>query len=373
MKKIVIDGRMYQQSGIGRYIRNLINQLQRLDKDNEYFILLLDKNFEPDMYQSNFKKVLANFGWYGISEQFTLPKLLKEIKPNLVHFPHFNVPIFYKDKFVVTIHDLIHQHFQMKRATTNDPVTYQIKQFGYDLVFKNAINKSVKILVPSKFVKDQLVKGWKVDNKKIVITHEAVDDKIFTIANKMSQERIDGVMEKFNIRVPYIFYVGNAHPHKNVEGLIQAFLKLKERYPKLALVLSGQDHYFWQRIKREYQYDGIIYTGYVSDEMLVALYKNASCFVMPSFEEGFGIPLLEAMACGCPVVSSNAGALGEVGGTACIYFDPAKPDDMGDQIDRVLNNVDLRNELIRKGQKRYKQFSWEKLTKQTLEVYKQCA
>lgn len=371
--RIVIDARMYQESGIGRYIRNLLDNLKKLDKDSEYFILHLKSDYDTLVYHNNFNKVLADFQWYGLTEQYQVQKILPKIKPDLVHFPHFNVPIFYRGKFVVTIHDLIHQHFRMDRATRLNPLTYKLKQLGYNKVFQNAITKSVKILAPSNYVKNLLVDKWKIQSEKIIVTYEAVDDKIPTAVAKMSTDDSKKILKKFNIKPPYLFYVGNAHPHKNVEGLIKAFLKLKEKYLDFKLVLSGYDHYFWQRLKNENAHEGIIYTGYVEDKQLVALYKNAACFVMPSFEEGFGIPLLEAMACGCPVVSSNAGALTEVGGDACLYFDPQNLGDMGDKIDRVLKNQILRNQLIERGQKRVNFFSWKKLAEQTLKVYEETA
>lgn len=359
-KKIVIDGRMWGESGVGRYIRNLVGQLQVIDQENEYYILHLKKDYDVLSYQNNFHKVLADFRWYGISEQVKLLGLLKKLKPNLVHFPHFNVPLLYGGKFVVTIHDLIHQHFSMERATTHGSLVYKLKQFGYKKVFKAAIKKSQKILVPSNFVKKQLIDDYQVNSEKITVTPEAVDDKLSQIK---STKKVDSF---------YIFYVGNAHPHKNVEGLIRVFGELREKYPDLSLVLSGNDHYFWQKIRKEFQQEGVIYTGSVTDEELVGLYRNAAVFVMPSKEEGFGIPLLEAMACGCPVVSSNKGSLPEVGGDAAIYFDPAKPDDMVKKVKMVLESEKIKKELIEKGFKRYKQFSWKKLAEQTLEVYKQC-
>lgn len=365
--RIVIDARMYNESGIGRYTRNLIEQLQKLDDKNEYFVLLLNKDFETLEFQKNFKKVLADFKWYGLAEQRKLPKILYQIEPDLVHFPHFNVPIFYKDKFVVTIHDLIHQHHQMKRSTALNPLIYKIKQFGYNKVFKNAISKSIKILVPSSYVRDLLINEWKLEKEKIVVTYEGVDDKILSLAKRVG--KVDLVKKKFNIKPPYIFYVGNAHPHKNVEGLIKAFLKLRKSYQYLQLVLSGNDHYFWQRIKKEYNHKDIIYTGFVSDEELVSLYKKAKVFVMPSFEEGFGIPLLEAFVCGTPVVSSNVASLPEISRDAAIYFNPKDTDDMVDKISKVLNSEKLRKDLIKKGQKRVKEFSWQELAKKTQEVY----
>ncbi len=367
--KIVIDGRMYNESGIGRYIRNLIASLAKLDHKNEYYILLLKEQYDTLVYHSNFHKVLANFKWYGVNEQINLPKLLDSLQPDLVHFPHFNVPIFNKHKFIVTIHDLIHQHFQMRRATTLNPVTYKIKQFAYKKVFKNAISKAEKILVPSNYVKQLLVSEWKIAEDKVAVTYEAVDGIIFAIANIMREKKINQVIKKFNVKPPYIFYVGNAHPHKNVEGLIEAFLKLRERYQYLQLVLSGNDHYFWQKVKSMYSQKDIIYTGYVTDEDLVALYKNAQSFIMPSFEEGFGIPILEAFTCDCAVVSSNKGSLPEVGGEAAIYFDPSDMEDMVAKIDIVLKSQKLRQDLVNKGKKRVKLFNWEKLAKQTLEAY----
>lgn len=351
--KIAIDARMYNESGIGRYIRNLICNLQIIDKKNEYFILHLQNDLK---YQDNFKKINANFKWYGLTEQVKLPGLLKSLKPDLVHFPHFNAPVFYRGKFVVTIHDLIHQHFSMQRSTTRGPLIYKLKQLGYRRVFKNAINKSQKILVPSNFVKKQLTENYQISKEKIIVTPEAVDDKFSRIK---TSKKID---------FPYIFYVGNAHPHKNIEGLIRAFRELRG----LKLVLAGSDHYFWQRIKKEFSGEDIIYAGHISDGELVNYYKNAKCFVMPSFEEGFGIPILEAMSLSCPVVSSNAGSLPEVGGDAALYFDPAKTDDITKKISDTLDNEKLRQDLIKKGLQRVKQFSWKKLAQQTLEVYQQC-
>lgn len=369
--KIVIDARMYQESGIGRYIRNLIGQLQEIDQENEYSILHLEKDLHGLNYTDNFQGIGADFGWYGMTEQIRLPKLLESLKADLVHFPHFNVPLLYRGKFVVTIHDLIHQHFSMKRATTHGVLLHKIKQVGYKKVFKNAVSRSENILAPSDYVRRLLVGEWNTDQNKVIVTPEAVDEGILERV-QMSNDKCQKILERLNIRKPYIFYVGNAHPHKNVEGLIRVFGELREKYPDLSLVLSGSDHYFWQRIEKMYPSDGIIYTGKVSDEELVALYKNARCFVMPSLEEGFGIPLLEAMACECPVVSSNAGSLPEVGGVAAIYFDPASPEDMADKIEKVLISEELRKELVDKGKKSVKDFSWKKLAEQTLEVYRTC-
>lgn len=372
--RIGIDCRMYNESGVGRYIRNLLVHLQKLDKRNEYFIFLLRNDYDTlEYHNKNFHKVLADFRWYGIAEQIKFPQLLAKHTLDLVHFPHFNVPIFYKGNFVVTIHDLIHQHFSMERSTTHASILYKFKKFGYDYVFQHAITKSLKFFVPSNFVKEQLIREWGVDKGKIMITLEAVDNKIYSIVGKMNTSNIEILMKKFKIKPPYIFYVGNAHPHKNVEGLVKVFIKAKEKYPDLTLVLAGFDHYFWQRLEKEHNCPGLLYTGSINDEELVGLFRNAEMFVLPSFEEGFGLPILEAMACSCLVVSSERGALREVGGDAALYFNPKDLGDMENKIERALCDKSLRNKLIRQGQKRVRLFSWERLARQTLEVYNQCA
>ncbi len=370
--RIGIDARMYAQSGIGRYTRNLIEQLQKQDIKNQYFIFLQKAEFNSIELKENFKPVLADFSWYGVTEQLKMPKLLGEYKLDLMHFPHFNVPVFYGGKFVVTIHDLIHQNFSMQRATTHGKLIYQFKQFGYQAVLKNALFRSKKILVPSAHVKNQLGDQG-VKSQKIVVTPEAVDHGVLNISKRLTKDKSLKIVQVLGINGPYLFYVGNAHPHKNVESLIEVFWKLQDKYKQLNLVLAGGDHYFWNRIKDSVAVhpnsEKVIFTGFITDEQLVALYKNAVCFTSASLEEGFGIPNLEAFACGCPVVASSAGSIPEVGGDAAMYFDPKNQSEMFEKIEDVLNSEKIRQDLIKKGLKRYVEFSWEKLAKQTLEVY----
>lgn len=384
--RIVIDARFWSESGLGRYIRNLVYELQKIDKNNNYFILHLEKDYKEITYQNNnFQKVLADFKWYGISEQAKLPKLLNSLQPDLVHIPHFNAPIFYKGKFIVTIHDLIHQHFQSRNASTLNPFLYAVKKFGYKKVFSAAVLNSSKIIVPSEFVKNQLEKEWNLKKEKVEVTYEGVDDEIIRISKEVKEKDFEKVGEKFKIKKPYLFYVGNAQPHKNLNRLILVFGKLKEKYPDLSLVLSGPENSFWEKISKACELTlfkkeshigglpagkaGVIFTGFVSEKQLVVLYKNAECFIMPSLEEGFGIPVLEAMACGCPVISSNQGSLPEVGGDAAYYFNPKDEKDMIEKIPLVLTDSKLKKELTIRGKIRYRKFSWQKMAKQTLGLY----
>ncbi len=358
---IGIDARFYNESGVGRYIRNLISNLQLLDKENQYVVFMLSKDLADFKISANFKAVAADFPWYGMAEQFKFPALLNKYNLDLMHFPHFNVPVFYKGKFVVTIHDLIHRHFNLQHSTTHGPLVYQLKQIGYSKVFNHAIKKSVHILVPSKHVKEQLINETNLQGQKITITNEAADDRL------LNQSKT-----KTEINGKYILFVGNAHPHKNVEGLLKAFQILKKTNASLKLVLVGKSSYFWQRLQEKYRDPDIIYTGFVTDIQLTALYQNAVAYIEPSFEEGFGIPILEAMALGAPVVSSSAGSLPEVGGEAAIYFNPKNIPEMANKISSVIESASLRKELIKKGQTRVKLFSWKHLAQQTLEVYEKC-
>ncbi|KKQ76878.1 MAG: glycosyl transferase, group 1, partial [Parcubacteria group bacterium GW2011_GWC1_38_6] len=249
--RIIIDARLWSESGIGRYVRNLIEGLQRADHQNEYYVLHLQDDFDKLVYRAeNFHKILADFRWYTFSEQIKLPKIINSLKPDLIHFPHFNVPIFYKGKFVVTIHDLIHQHFQTRDASTHGPIIHTIKKIGYRKTFSHAVSGSSKIITPSNFVKEQLVNEWNVPEGKITITYEAVEDNFLRLAQKANG--------KITVKKPYLFYVGNAQPHKNLLILIKVFKKLKEKYQDLSLVLSGPPHKFWEDIKAVSHIGGVI-------------------------------------------------------------------------------------------------------------------
>ncbi len=366
--RIGIDARLYDESGVGRYIRNLISEISKLDSKNNYYIFLLKKNSSIKL-PKNFTKVEADFGWYGVSEQVKYPKLLQQYALDVMHFTHFNVPILYKGKFILTVHDLIHQHFAMKRVTTLNPLTFRIKRLGYNRVFRHAILKAAKIITPSRFVQQQLTNEWNISQEQITVTPEGVEDNLLALIKTIKTSDFEQLQTKFKITGSYLYYVGNAHPHKNLDRLMKAFVGLKKKYPKLLLVMSGPDHYFWERLKKEHKVEGVIFTGYVTDRELVTLYKNATAYLVPSLEEGFGIPLLEAFACGCPVVSSKAGSLKEVGGDAALYFDPKKDKEIQEKIEQVLKSEKLRDELREKGKKRYKEFSWQKMAKQTLALY----
>lgn len=368
--KIGIDARFFGPygKGLGRYTQKLIENLERIDNKNQYVIFLRKENW--DSYtpnNKNFKKEIADYRWYSLSEQFNMPKVLKKAKLDLVHFPHFNVPLFYRRNFVVTIHDLILTSFPTQRATTLHPLLYKIKHNVYKIIIKSAVKRAKKIITVSNFSKNELIKQFKIDPKKIVVTYEATE----YVCKEVEQKNLEDI-KKFGISKPYLLYVGNAYPHKNLERLLQVFKKLKKDYQDIELVLVGKKDYFFERLQRKKEkmgLNGVIFTGYVEDEDLPNLYKNASLYVFPSLCEGFGLPPLEAMTCGVPVCSSNKSCLPEVLGNAAYYFNPYSVDKTVNVIKYVLENKELQESLIQKGFERIKKFSWERMARETLEIY----
>jgi glycosyltransferase involved in cell wall biosynthesis len=226
--KIGIDARFYGPigKGLGRYTQKLIENLEKFDNENSYFIFLKKENFDEYVPKKpNFKKVLADFRWYTFSEQIKFPILIRKYNLDLMHFPHFNVPILYSGKFIVTIHDLILLHFPTIRSSTLSPFVFKIKFLAYRIVIRLAISRSEKIIAVSNFTKNDILKNYSdINSEKIEVTYEACEDFCMLSPNKDEE-----IISKYGIRKPYIMYVGNAYPHKNLEKLILVFKNIKKQ------------------------------------------------------------------------------------------------------------------------------------------------
>jgi glycosyltransferase involved in cell wall biosynthesis len=365
--KVGIDARFYGPSGkgIGRYTQKLIESLEKLDSNNEYFIFLNQEGF--DSYQpanSRFHKILVNIPWYSVKEQLLLPKILKQYQLDLMHFLHFNVPLLYQGRFVVTVHDLIHLKFN-PRGSTHSFLRYLIKYWLYRMVSSSTVKRSSRIITVSEFVKKQIIDYYKVEPKKINVTYEAtfmsLNDQSLKIKNLPSA-----------IKTPYLLYVGNAYPHKNLEKLLEAF-KVVSITDNIYLVLVGKKDYFYQVLEKTVKNLGlenkIIFFGQASDDDLSMLYQNALAYIFPSLMEGFGLPGLEAMAHDCPVLSSNAGSLPEIYGPAALYFNPESAAEMAETIRTIAHSPEQQEKLKKLGQEQIKKYSWDKCAQQTLDVY----
>ena len=384
IKRIGIDARFYGPlgKGLGRYIQETVDNVVKIDQTNEYVIFLSPENFDEFIsLNGRVKKVLARVRWYTLAEQFVMPWLIFKEKLDLMHFPHFNVPLFTPGKFVVTIHDLILTKFPTMRATTLAPWLYWFKNLSYRFVIWLAVKRAEKIIAVSEYTKKDIIEKFKVRPEKISVIYEGVanlasgNDSLFV--KKLDDRK---TLLSYNIVDNFILYVGNAYPHKNLETLLKVFLEFHKKYPAIRLVLVGKEDYFYKRLKEEASDlnlwneevpdSPVVFAGYVPDAELEILYRQAIFYIFPSLYEGFGLPPLEAMAKGCPVISSDKSCLPEVLGEAALYFNPEDSSDMLIKIERLFNDKNLREVLIKKGYQQIKQYSWWESARQTLEVYR---
>ena len=370
--RIGIDARFYGPlgKGLGRYTQKLIQYLEEIDSVNQYFIFLRRKNFDAYEPQNrNFTKVLADFQWYSFAEQVRFPFLLKKYNLNLMHFPHFNVPLFYSKPFVVTIHDLILVHFPTVKATRLNPFFYWAKFLAYRIVIHSAMKRAQKIFAVSRFTRNDIITHYALSKEKIIVTYEAGDLAEHSIIRDATALTHYGIIE------PYLLYVGNAYPHKNLETLLATFYEMQKKFSELQLVLVGRDDFFYGRLKRiiaRKKISGVVILSSVTDDHLRSLYANAKVFVFPSLYEGFGLPPLEAMAHSVPVVSSDHPCMREILGESAYYVDARSVTALQNGITEVFLNKQLQRSLIRKGREQVKKYHWRDMAEKTLQTYKEC-
>lgn len=354
---IAIDARIINSS-TGRYVERLIHYLEKIDKENRYTILVRDK--DKEFYKptnANFDVVVADFKDYSLDEQTGLLGLLNGLTPDLVHFCMPQQPVLYKGKKVTTFHDLT-----LLKTYNRDKkwLTYRSKQAVGYFVFKRVVKTSAKIIVPSQFTKSELEKYFPSARNKTVVTYESAD---------VDKKALKEYKHPFK---QYLLYVGQQSDYKNIKRLGDAHQRLLDKHPDLGLILVGKKNpaalsnetYFKAK-----KYKNILFTDFIPDEQKDWLYTNAAAYVFPSLMEGFGLPGLEAMGYGAPVVSSNATCLPEIYGNAAIYFDPRDIEDMANRIDMVLSDSKLAKDLVTKGHKQLAKYSWEKMARRTHDVY----
>ena len=378
-KRIGIDARFYGPvgKGLGRYTKEIVDNILRMDSDNFYVIFLSPENYDLFVSESkNVKKVLVKSRWYSWSEQIIFPWQIHREKLDLMHFTHFNVPLLNPVKFIVTIHDLILTRFSTKRASLLPPIYYKIKYFAYKLVISRAISRSKRIIAVSNFTKKDLEKKFKVKKDKITVIYEGISDLNLETSQDLKAEDDDkDVLKKYGIiDKRYLLYVGNAYPHKNLEGLLEVFKKIKNDFPSLSLVLVGKKDYFYNRLEKyasslSLDIDDVIFTGYLSDIDLAVFYRNSLFYIFPSFYEGFGLPPLEAMTYNCPVLSSNQASLPEILEDAALYFNPYDSIDMYNKLKKMIKNKHLRRELVDKSEKLISKYNWFSSAHSTYQIY----
>lgn len=366
MRHIIIDARLYgpKHTGIGRYVKNLLLALIKLpDFKNYRFTLIVYQNLLPEIQKDlgkNFNYFPTTIKHYSFLEQLLLPFQLYRLKPDLVHFTHFNKPIFYFGKSTVTIHDLIKHFYKDPQASTRNIFIYNLKHFFYKIVVLLSVKTSSHIIVPSNFWRNFLLKDYGLSPKKITTTYEAVDPAL----------KIINYESRITNYESYILYTGNLYPHKNIKVIFEALRSL----PGLTLkIICARDIFSSRALKLAKQFNvsrQIQFLGHLPDSKFKKVYQKALCLVHPSFMEGFSLTGLEAMALNCPVISSNASCLPEIYNNSVLYFNPYDSHSLVSQIKKLQSSLSLRQKLIRLGHKQVEKYSWSKTAEQTIRIYK---
>jgi glycosyltransferase involved in cell wall biosynthesis len=367
--RIGIDARKLHDFGIGTYIRNLLRQLARLDRDTEFVVLARPADCDAlGSLGENFRAVPETAANYSVAEQFRIPFALRREGVTLFHAPHYVLPPLVTCRSVVTIHDCIHLMFPQYL-----PSRLALTYARASIVL--ASRRATRVLTVSESSKRDILRFVDVPADKIDVIYNAYDER-FGVEPR--EEDVVRVRERYQLHDEFVLYAGNVKPHKNLERLIEAFDLVRKRgLEHLKLVLIGDEISKYAALRRAVHkhqlHKYVRFLGYLPEETLAVMYRLAGVFVFPSLYEGFGLPPLEAMASGTPVVTSNVSSLPEVAGDAAVLVDPYQPESIADGIERVLCDETLRRELRTKGLARARQFSWEASVRRVREIYGEVA
>ncbi|MCQ2062124.1 MAG: glycosyltransferase family 4 protein [Fibrobacter sp.] len=355
--KIAVDARMVHKSGIGTCIQHWL-------KDVGYSVAMGDPKELEEYRDSVPEQIPFISGIYGYKEQLKFPyRKLRKFRPDVLHIPHCNVPLFYRGKMIVTIHDLTH-------LVHPEFLPIKLAHLYFKFIFWFVCKRANRIMADSQSTKNDLLRFYKVNPDKITVVPLAVSSEFV----KKQANEVEYLYEKFNIPrdKKIILYVGNLLPHKNLNGLLEGFAQMKGRKDcRLVLVGKAFDGRTANTRETELGLDGLtIHAGMVSQEDLVNFYNLADLFVLPSLYEGFGLPILEAFACGTPVASSNTSSMPEVGGDIATYFDPLNAQSIASALEA---SIDTKGKCDGKIAAWVKNFSWESSAKRIYEIAKEVA
>lgn len=381
--RVGIDARFFglENKGLGRYTNELIQNLDKIVSEDkvlqskvEYYVFLPEnKFFVYNPRSKNIQKIKADFKWYSWAEQLKFPFLLKKYNLDLMHFPHFNVPFFYRKKFVVTIHDLILFHYPTVKNTTLNKFVYFFKLLMYHFIIRSTIKRAKKIIAISKFTRNDLINTLKTKGNKIEVIYEGAEFNKFS-KKDLAKINCGNILKKCGIMKPYLLYVGNAYPHKNLDRLVLAFADVNNNFSgKYQLVLVGKSDYFYKKLRifiNKKRLENILVTDYISDQKLDCLYQQSRLFVFPSLYEGFGLPPLEALIKGIPILSSEKSSMPEILGDKVQYFNPEQTNDMIKMMVSVLGGKQ-KNIHLTSVEKKYlqKKYNWKGMVKKINKLY----
>lgn len=339
-----------QKTGFGFYVENLVAHLKKYNHKNFY------KLYKPE-YQSDFNTP-QRFKW----DQFSFPNMAKQDRVDILHQPCFSAPVFYSGKVVVTIHDLIAIKFN------KDIPFYSRQFFGKWMPF--SYRYADRIIAISEHTKKDIIDILKIPEEKITVIYEAADAACKYVSDK---NIINKVKNKYGIKGDYLIHIGTINPRKNLEFLIKVFSEVVKKHPSIKLVITGKKGWYYEGLFKLVEKlnlkKNVIFTGYIEDSEKPVLYSGAKIFLFPSLYEGFGLPILESMACKTPVISSNTSSLPELIGDAGIKISPHKKDEWVSAIDNLLSDEKIRKKFIDKSASQLEKFSWDKCAKETIKVY----
>lgn len=341
--KIAVDARFYgtEHTGLGRYTTNVMAYLPGFLRSHTLYVLLRQKYFDSLQLPTNCVKVLADFDHYSLSEQLFLPGVIKKTGCDLLYALHFNVPLNVGVPFVATVHDLIKTHFSGPDTTTRNPWLFRIKRLGYDYTISHAVGKACHLIVPTNTVKNDILAAYNADPTIITPIAEA-PDAVFRKLTGSAKPGLNAVLPDH-----YLLYVGNAYPHKNLSLLLTALVDV----PNLDLVIVTKMSPFLEKLLSrvpEPVKARITVLENIADNNLAAVYRGAAALVTPSLMEGYGLPGIEALMVGTPVIASDIPVYREVYGQKVTYIDPHSVASLAAAIRRVTSAARIRRPLILK-------------------------
>jgi glycosyltransferase involved in cell wall biosynthesis len=366
--KIAFDLRRIKNPGIGRYMKCLVEAVVESAPEHDYLLILPPGEEEAVVCSGpNVEKITPSLKYYSLREQVDLPRILRRKKIDLLHSPHFNIPLIRVCPTVVTIHDVIYL------ACREDLPSF-VGRMYYRAMMAAAVRRADRIITDSEYSKRDIQRFFKAEDDRLDVIYPGVDQ---SIRKNVDSVKLCEVKSRLGIVSPYLIYTGIYKLRKNHAGLLHAFKTFVDRGGHAQLVIAGPMEDGEEMLRRLAQNlgvaDRVVFTGFVEDGDLPALYSGASVYACPSLYEGFGFTVLEAMACGVPVVCSRETSLPEVAGSAALYADARNPQEFGNALYQVFRDQALRAMLVNKGTNNLQRFQWKHAAEQTLAVYEKAA
>jgi glycosyltransferase involved in cell wall biosynthesis len=366
--KIAFDLRRIKNPGIGRYMKCITEAVLARAPEHEYLLILPPDGLELIAFQERVERVCSRSPYYSLREQAELPRLLRRHRVDLLHAPHFNIPLVRPCPTVVTIHDVIYL------ACKHD-LPSRLGRLYYHAMMAASVRLADRVITVSEFSRREIVRYLKADADKIDVVHSGVDPALHRVTDI---EHMRSVRFRYGIGdANYVLYAGIYKPRKNHAALLRAFHEFLKNGEIATLVIAGpigEGETELRRLARDLGIAArVVFTGFVPDSDLQCLYSGANVYACPSLYEGFGFTVLEAMACAVPVVCSAETSLPEVAGDAALYADPGNPSEFAAALRLAFCDGGLRRRLIEKGIHNRRRFDWQRAAEATLDVYRRVA